>query len=72
MKTKMKTKTAVIKRSIYINGQKTSASLEKEFWEGLHAIAKQKGTSNDRQPIVRNSTFRFQSLSLAGCRADSR
>jgi predicted DNA-binding ribbon-helix-helix protein len=45
MKTKMKTKTAVIKRSIYINGQKTSASLEKEFWEGLHAIAKQKGTT---------------------------
>jgi predicted DNA-binding ribbon-helix-helix protein len=39
----MKAKTAVLKRSIYINGQKTSVSLEKEFWEGLQAIAKQEG-----------------------------
>lgn len=41
----MKRKTAVIKRSIFINGQKTSVSLEKEFWEGLQAIAKQKDTT---------------------------
>ena len=38
-------KTAVIKRSIFINGQKTSVSLEKEFWEGLQEIAKQKSTT---------------------------
>jgi len=41
----MKRQTAVIKRSIFINGQKTSVSLEKEFWEGLQAIAKQKDTT---------------------------
>jgi predicted DNA-binding ribbon-helix-helix protein len=54
----MKTKTAVIKRSIYINGQKTSASLEKEFWEGLQAIAKQKGTTASKlaEEIARHRT----------------
>jgi predicted DNA-binding ribbon-helix-helix protein len=31
--------TANIKRSIVRNGQKTSVSLEKEFWEGLREIA---------------------------------
>ncbi len=41
----MKTKSANGKRSININGQKTSVSLEKEFWEGLQAIAKQKDTT---------------------------
>ena len=35
-------KTAVIKRSIFINGHKTSVSLENEFWDGLHEIARQK------------------------------
>ena len=33
-------KTAVIKRSIKINGCKTSVSLENEFWEALHEIAR--------------------------------
>ena len=32
-------KSAVIKRSITINGHKTSVSLENEFWHGLHEIA---------------------------------
>jgi len=32
-------KTAVIKRSIDINGKKTSISLEDEFWYGLLEIA---------------------------------
>ena len=32
-------KTDVIKRSIYINGHKTSVSLENEFWQGLREIA---------------------------------
>ena len=41
----MNRKTAVIKRSIFINGQKTSVSLEHEFWEGLQEIAKQKDTT---------------------------
>ncbi len=54
----MKTKTAVIKRSIYIDGRKTSASLEKEFWEGLQAIAKQKGTTASKlaEEIARHRT----------------
>jgi predicted DNA-binding ribbon-helix-helix protein len=32
-------KTDVVKRSISINGHKTSVSLENEFWQGLHEIA---------------------------------
>jgi predicted DNA-binding ribbon-helix-helix protein len=32
-------KTAVIKHSIFINGHKTSLSLENEFWDGLREIA---------------------------------
>lgn len=32
-------KTNVIKRSILINGHKTSVSLENVFWQGLHQIA---------------------------------
>ena len=38
-------KTAVIKRSIRINGKKTSISLENEFWDALHEIAKYKNIS---------------------------
>lgn len=36
--------TANIKRSIVRNGQKTSVSLEKEFWEGLREIASSQKT----------------------------
>ncbi|MCK9918975.1 ribbon-helix-helix domain-containing protein [Microbacteriaceae bacterium K1510] len=32
-------KTAIIKRSIVLDGHKTSVSLEDEFWEGLREIA---------------------------------
>jgi predicted DNA-binding ribbon-helix-helix protein len=32
----------VIKRSIIIDGQKTSVSLENEFWDGLREIASRK------------------------------
>jgi predicted DNA-binding ribbon-helix-helix protein len=35
-------KSAVIKRSIFINGHKTSVSLENEFWRGLHDVARSK------------------------------
>jgi len=38
-------KTDVIKRSIFINGHKTSVSLENEFWQGLHEIADHNHTS---------------------------
>ena len=37
-------KTAVIKRSVFINAHKTSVSLENEFWHGLHDIAEQEHT----------------------------
>jgi predicted DNA-binding ribbon-helix-helix protein len=32
-------KSVIIKRSIVLNGHKTSVSLENEFWEGLRHIA---------------------------------
>jgi predicted DNA-binding ribbon-helix-helix protein len=32
-------KSVVIKRSILLNGRKTSVSLENEFWDALHEIA---------------------------------
>ena len=35
-------KSVVIKRSIIINGHKTSVSLENEFWHGLHDVARSK------------------------------
>ena len=35
-------KSAVMKRSIFINGHKTSVSLENEFWRGLHDVARSK------------------------------
>jgi predicted DNA-binding ribbon-helix-helix protein len=37
--------TAVVKRSVVLNGHKTSVSLENEFWQGLHEIAERQGTS---------------------------
>ena len=69
-------KTAVLKRSIQINGKKTSISLEDEFWYGLLEIAAYKkmavpnGGANrqppyDYQSIVRNSHIRVQLLSRA-------
>ena len=41
-------KTFVIKRSILINGHKTSLSLEDEFWRGLHEVAHDKNTTVPR------------------------
>lgn len=34
--------TTVIKRSVVIDGRKTSISLEDEFWEGLKRIAEER------------------------------
>jgi predicted DNA-binding ribbon-helix-helix protein len=33
------------KHSIFVNGRKTSVSLENEFWAGLHGIAKSRKTT---------------------------
>ena len=38
-------KSAVIKRSIILNGHKTSVSLENEFWHGLREIARHEHTT---------------------------
>ena len=38
-------KSAVIKRSVVVDGHKTSVSLENEFWEGLREIAERQSTS---------------------------
>ena len=38
-------KTAVIKRSIILEGHKTSVSLEDEFWDGLREIVSDRNTS---------------------------
>jgi predicted DNA-binding ribbon-helix-helix protein len=38
-------KSAVIKRSISIDGHKTSITLEDEFWSGLNEIAQAQGAS---------------------------
>ena len=35
-------KSAITKRSIFINGHKTSVSLEDDFWSGLHDVARSK------------------------------
>lgn len=35
----------LIKRSLTINGHRTSIALEQQFWEHLEAIAKQRGLS---------------------------
>ena len=37
--------TAVIKRSIVLDGHKTSVSLENEFWDGLREIAHRERTT---------------------------
>lgn len=36
-------KSPIVKRSVMINGHKTSVSLEEGFWEGLKAIARLNG-----------------------------
>ncbi len=38
-------KTAVIKRSIILEGHKTSVSLENEFWDGLREIVSDRSAS---------------------------
>jgi predicted DNA-binding ribbon-helix-helix protein len=35
-------KSAIVKRSVVLNGHKTSVSLENEFWEGLRDIGEMK------------------------------
>ena len=61
-------KSAVIKRSIRINGKKTSVSLENEFWNGLQEIAESVNTTTatlvgeivrQRRSVNRSSAIRI-------------
>ena len=38
-------KSTVMKRSVHINGHKTSVSLEQEFWEAVKEIAEIRGVN---------------------------
>ena len=38
-------KSAIVKRSVVLEGHKTSVSLENEFWEGLRQIAEAQNTN---------------------------
>lgn len=38
-------KSAIVKRSVVLEGHKTSVSLENEFWEGLREIAEHQKTN---------------------------
>jgi predicted DNA-binding ribbon-helix-helix protein len=38
-------KSAIVKRSVVLDGHKTSVSLENEFWEGLRDIAERQKTN---------------------------
>jgi len=38
-------KSTIVKRSVILNGHKTSVSLEDEFWETLNAIANERRVS---------------------------
>ena len=57
---------AIIKRSVIINGRKTSVSLEDPFWEGLRLIAKDRnlGLSKLVQEIYETSTSENLSSSI--------
>jgi predicted DNA-binding ribbon-helix-helix protein len=50
MKTPKPAKSPVVKRSVRIDGHLTSVSLEKQFWDALREIAKERATS--RQALV--------------------
>ena len=41
-------KSSILKRSIELNGHKTSVSLEDEFWNGLRTIAEAERTSREQ------------------------
>ena len=58
-------KSSVIKRSIVINGQKTSVSLEDAFWKGLKEIAQAKGSTLSSEVAVIDGARAHGNLSSA-------
>lgn len=59
------TKNATTKRTIFINGHKTSVSLENEFWHALRAIAEKKSTTAAKLIEEINLSRRGSNLSSA-------
>jgi len=55
----------IIKRSISVNGKRTSVSLENEFWQSLHEIAKEEGRSTTELVEQINRERRNPNLSSA-------
>ena len=64
--------TLIVKRSVVLNGAKTSVSLENKFWDGLQEIARSENLTGfgigredcrrqarERQSLVRNSRVCF-------------
>ena len=55
----------VIKRSVIIDGRKTSVSLEDEFWKSLRAIADKRGETLTR--LVTGINASRQNANLSSC-----
>jgi predicted DNA-binding ribbon-helix-helix protein len=58
-------KSPVIKRSVIIDGHKTSISLEDEFWSGLKEIAQAKGATVAQTVTEIDKTRQRSNLSSA-------
>lgn len=58
-------KSSVVKRSIVINGHKTSVSLEDAFWKGLKEIAQAQGTTLSDEVAAIDSARPHGNLSSA-------
>jgi predicted DNA-binding ribbon-helix-helix protein len=58
-------KSSIIHRSIVIAGRKTSVSLERAFWDGLHEIAKQRNESLSSLVSKINADRQMSNLSSA-------
>ncbi len=58
-------KSLIIKRSVVVDGHKTSISLEDEFWSGLKEIAQAQGASVAQTVTEINTTRQQKNLSSA-------
>ena len=58
-------KSLVLKRSIMLDGHKTSVSLEDGFWSGLKEIADAKGTTMSAMVAEINKNRQYGNLSSA-------
>ena len=58
-------KSTIVKRSIVINGHKTSVSIEDAFWKDLKQIARAQGASLGRMVTEIDETRRQGNLSSA-------